>query len=1515
MTITLIEEAGMSTIALPEKPSGRYGLYARNRTEIAYVDGIQGQWQLHAGNGIQFVGKPNENARTLTLANQLQIISLQMDGQARTMQLFVEPATENRQTYKKYCVTEDCRINIGRALDNQIIFDNPYVSSHHACLVWQNRRWTLSDMQSRNGTFVNEQRIHTRELVFGDVVCIMGLKIVPGLGFFSINNPDGKVTFAAGSAMTLAMPQPEEYTSATPAPPKTPDFTRSPRIMRGIAQSSLQVFAPPQRNKPEETPLALMLGPALTMGLSAVMMGSIAAINLENGTASLLTALPTLAMSFSMLCGTILWPLLTRRHEKKKNDAMEEKRQRRYREYLDEVRGKIYAMQAEQKTILLENCPAPEECACRAQTQAQTLWERTPVQSDFLQIRLGIGQVPFHGEIKFPSEAFSPEGDTLQNDLQRLAALPRVLTDAPVTCSLTKNPVVGLAGRSEDARALLQSLVLQLAVLHSPQEMHLAFFLSEEERESWAQFRLLPHLWDQDRTIRWFAASEKDWRALALHLERRFGQLDGTETSAFGCCVLVIPNAAKMTETSPAAKLLSHAGKTGIFALTAAENLSLLPRECSMIVQLDEENARLYDQNNPAGEMSLFRWEKPEPARLFAALDALANIELAVTEENTSLPKMLTFLEMYGVGRTEHLNALTRWQDSDPIHSLQAQIGVRQDGSPFYLDLHEQAHGPHGLIAGMTGSGKSELIITFILSMALNYHPEEVAFILIDYKGGGLTGAFEDPISGVRLPHLAGTITNLDGGTVIRALISIQSELRRRQMVFNEARQVSGEGTMDIYKYQKLCRDGVVHEPIPHLFIVADEFAELKAQQPEFMAQLISAARIGRSLGVHLILATQKPSGVVNDQIWSNSRFRICLKVQERADSMEMFKRPDAAELRETGRFYLQVGFNELFELGQSGWCGAPYYPAETVQAKTGDSVAVVDEMGRVIAETKRRTNTEQSQGSQIVSIVHYLSELGRDERVSARQLWLPQISAQLELDPLAEKYGWCPRPYILEPILGEFDDPFNQRQGLLTLPLTQKGNALIYGMTGSGKTMLLNTLLVGLLRAHTAAQLNIYLVDMGEEALQAFADAPQVGDVVLSTDGEKLRELFKLLTGEIASRKKLFASLGGDFPAACRSAKKDLPQILVVIHNYAAFAEQYELLDEQLIRLTRDSSKYGVYFLLTANAPNMVRYRLAQNFANVYTLQLNDRSDYAGIFGGTDGVYPANIKGRGLCKTSRVYEFQTAQISAAGSPEGLRAITRQLASQSAEHARPVPSLPKQVTADMFSQLAANALPLGIEKETLRPAVWNLERHPLTLLLGRDQEALAVCTQGLCELLLRVPGRLTVLDGGDFLESPDFPCEKRAFSEPVNRLFEEMVQRNHLCKEAADKDTKAGPWPAEYCLLTGIGAVRESLDKDTLDKLDTMLLKVRPEYGIRFVLCNTDGAMEKLRQLPWYQQQINETTGVWVGSGITNQYILRLVNPSSNLHSDLPPQFGYLVSRGKPVLAKLIVGSANKEEE
>ena len=191
------------------------------------------------------------------------------------------------------------------------------------------------------------------------------------------------------------------------------------------------------------------------------------------------------------------------------------------------------------------------------------------------------------------------------------------------------------------------------------------------------------------------------------------------------------------------------------------------------------------------------------------------------------------------------------------------------------------------------------------------------------------------------------------------------------------------------------------------------------------MEGLIQAARIGRSLGVHLILATQKPSGVVNDQIWSNSRFRVCLKVQEKSDSNEMIKCPDAAFLKQAGRFYLQVGYNELFALGQSAWCGAKYFPTEKLRKKVDQSVVVIDNIGSVVSEyDDMKENAVKPSGEELGNILSYIISVCEKNNLKARKLWLEKILPDIYVDNLAKKYNYQERPFILKPIIGEFDDP-----------------------------------------------------------------------------------------------------------------------------------------------------------------------------------------------------------------------------------------------------------------------------------------------------------------------------------------------------------------------------------------------------------------------------------------------------------------------------------------------------------
>ena len=332
--------------------------------------------------------------------------------------------------------------------------------------------------------------------------------------------------------------------------------------------------------------------------------------------------------------------------------------------------------------------------------------------------------------------------------------------------------------------------------------------------------------------------------------------------------------------------------------------------------------------------------------------------------KNISMFKMLNILSV------EDLDLKARWSASKVTKSMAAPVGVSKTGIVM-LDLHDKAHGPHGLVAGTTGSGKSEILQTYILSMATLYHPYEAAFVIIDFKGGGMVNQF------AQLPHLLGAITNIDGNAINRSLKSIKAELQKRQKYFAQA------DVNHIDKYIRKYKAGEVSEPLPHLIIIVDEFAELKAEQPEFMKELISAARIGRSLGVHLILATQKPAGQVNEQIWSNSRFKLCLKVQSKEDSNEVLKSPLAAEIKEPGRAYLQVGNNEIFELFQSAYSGVPEREDEGT-GKAFTIYEVPDGGKKVPVYVKKKNKGQEGMNNQLEAIVSYVSEYFRSIRLES---------------------------------------------------------------------------------------------------------------------------------------------------------------------------------------------------------------------------------------------------------------------------------------------------------------------------------------------------------------------------------------------------------------------------------------------------------------------------------------------------------------------------------------------------
>ena len=1096
MVVNLIKSKQMFSLNLPDKIKGQFWITDVDERgkprELISIEEVNGEWVLKSNHLVKILDTEQAGVNSVVLRPS-GFFNLKIGNNPERVTLFAEDEDISRKSYKKFVVDKPVSLSIGRANGNEICFSNSYVSGRHAMFTYDGRTWAIEDMDSTNGTYVNGFRVKKQNLAVGDLIYIMGLKIVAGYSFFAVNNPDNLVTIATGKLHDYCAQPVEQVSKESQEEAESASkseynyFFRSPRFYREIEEEIINIDPPPQPEKTDTVPMALMLGPSITMAMTSVSTALLTVNNVLNNGGEIAQALPTLIMAFSMLLGTVLWPVLTKQYEKRTRIRNERKRQQKYLAYLDGIRDDIRRKSKLQSDILHSNLVPFDECASRITEKKVNLWERVIGQSDFLRLRVGIGTLPLQAEMRYQEKKFTMTDDVIQDAMLALGEEPKMLENVPISVSLLNEKFVGIVGESGAGMSMLKSLILQMVSLHSYDELKLMLITDEFDDKKWGFVKWIPHFWNDDKTIRFLATNADEVKELSSYLEKEVLARKDTERQEYSemapYYVLIFTDKALRDKCEAFRKLLGYKNNCGFSLLMYGEKLHNLPKETEIVIMLDETESKIFDKDDTTGQQLLFRQDYFNEAIMAGVAEDIANIELDMDKSKFSLPNMITFLEMFQVGKIEHLNSLTRWKENNPTITLQTPIGVGTTGDIFQLDLHEKYHGPHGLVAGMTGSGKSEFIITYILSLAVNYHPNEVAFILIDYKGGGLTGAFEDEERHIKLPHLAGTITNLDGSAVKRALTSIQSELRRRQAVFNEARRVSNEGTMDIYKYQQLFRDGIVSEPVPHLFIISDEFAELKTQQPEFMEQLISAARIGRSLGVHLILATQKPNGVVDDQIWSNSKFRVCLKVQEKADSQDMIKCSDAAELSQTGRFYLQVGFNELFALGQSAWCGAPYRPVDTLKKSKDTGVQVIDHLGRVLLNIKPEKKREEPQGKklkQIVEIVRYLSELANEEGICTRPLWLPPISEMIYIDELEEKYDIHNEEYVLAPLIGEYDDPFNQKQGALRILLSQEGNCLIYGSAGSGKSTLLTSMCYSLLKNHSAKEVNIYIIDFG---------------------------------------------------------------------------------------------------------------------------------------------------------------------------------------------------------------------------------------------------------------------------------------------------------------------------------------------------------------------------------------------------------------------------------------------------
>ena len=1170
------------------------------------------------------------------------------------------------------------------------------------------------------------------QLDTGDIIFFDGVMMEIGKGEIAIIAEKGELK---SSSLTMLYSQ-ETYSE------DYPDFHRSPRIIHREPEEKRVIAKPtPQPSKPSEQIVRTIVPPL-------VMIAAFTLVTIFQPRGIYIVVM--LAMTVTTVVIAVIYYF--KNAKQYKIDVKE--RIKDYKAYLERKTKELYDTTEEQRHALFYHYPDVTEIKEMAMEVNARTYEKTIYLRDFLMYRAGLGTVDTSFEIELNQEEFTQEKDELMNDAKKLHEQFKELDNVPITASLMKGPV-GYIGNRKLVLEQLQLAMMQIAYFHSYHEVQSIVVFPEKEIQEWQWMRWLPHASLKELNVRGFVYNERSrdqvLNSLYQILKERKLKLNETESSKKEGLLFVPHYLVFITDEQI---ILDHTimeffnedpSELGVSVVFVQEVLPSLPEHVQTVIDIKDaskgnvllEEGELVNQSFvpdhfPQG------FNKEAISRSLAPLNHLQSLK-------SSIPESVTFLEMYGIERVDELNLTVNWRQNETYKSLAVPLGLRAKDDIVYLNLHEKAHGPHGLVAGTTGSGKSEIIQSYILSLAVHFHPYEVAFLLIDYKGGGMANLFK------HLPHLLGTITNLDGAQSLRALASIKAELKRRQKLFGD------HDVNHINQYQKLFKQGEAKEPMPHLFLISDEFAELKAEQPDFMKELVSTARIGRSLGIHLILATQKPSGVVDDQIWSNSKFKLALKVQNESDSNEILKTPDAAKITLPGRSYLQVGNNEIYELFQSAWSGAEYHPDKDDLQAVDTTIYEINELGQYAILTKDLSGLAHQEDiektvTELDAVIDYIHDYTEEEKIEKLPSpWLPPLEERIfapELVTREFKEAWAADKVPLEPLVGLADYPDEQAQKALYLPMTKDGHVAVFASPGYGKSTFLQTLIMDMARVHNPEELHVYLLDFGTNGLLPLKGLPHAADTMLVDESEKIGKFIRRMDAAIKERKKLLSAFGvATMDMYEKASGKIIPNIVIVIDNYDAVREAVfqETFEKTITQIAREGSSIGIHLMVSGSRQNVLRMQLLSNIKIQIALYLIDELEARSIVGRTK-LKVEEINGRGLIKIEEAAAFQTAlPVQGEDTLEIIEAIQKEATEmdQYWEGERPleIPMMPEDVID--FAKFKENKatqklveqkiLPLGLEFENVTPLPFDFKRMGNLVAVGDRLDRVERLQRGLAK--------------------------------------------------------------------------------------------------------------------------------------------------------------------------------------
>ncbi|MGQ0467443.1 MAG: FtsK/SpoIIIE domain-containing protein [Sporichthyaceae bacterium] len=960
------------------------------------------------------------------------------------------------------------------------------------------------------------------------------------------------------------------------------DYSRPPRLAPPERRTQFTLPSAPRANERRPLPWVMAIVP---------LVGALVMATLFKNTVFLVFALLS---PVSLIANH----LSEKRHGRKSHARTVEEYHRRRASIEADAEAALTAEQDAHR----HDCPDPALVGLLAIGPRQRLWERRRCDSDAGTIRLGTGTLR--------SEVLLSDPEV--EDHRRSDPLP--MHEVPIAVSLQRHGVLGIAGRAGDARALACWVVVQSAVLHSPRDLTICVLAEPAGAHSWNWVRWLPHARPKDGQpamallgATTSAAAQRVAELLSIMTTRQEslrnagagGRLDAPD-------VLVVLDGSRRLRSLPGVpQLLADGPALGIHLVCVDAEARLLPEECKAVGILDARG-NLTVRQSGVDVVESVRPDLVTPAWCERVARSLAALRDVSRDDDSALPDAARLVEVLGLTNPTADQILAGWATG--VTSTEAVVGVGLDG-PFALDLRRD--GPHGLIAGTTGSGKSELLQTLVAALAVANRPDAMNFVLVDYKGGS---AFAEC---ARLPHTVGMVTDLDVHLVGRALESLSAELRRREHWFADA------GVADLEAYLAARHRNPALPALPRLLIAIDEFASLARELPDFVTGLVNIAQRGRSLGIHLILATQRPSGVVSAEIRANTNLRIALRVTDAGESTDVIDAPDAARIAKAnpGRAYVRLGHSALVPF-QAARVGGPA-PGRRAVATAPPFVAVVDPAAFGAPAPARPRAANASDTAPVTDLAELVEAIREAVELLALppqpSPWLPPLPTHLVVDDLEapERSGDAtlrPAPFAL------VDLPAAQAREVESIDLATFGHLFVAGSPRSGRSQALRTIAGSLARANSAADVHLFGLDCGNGALLPVGDLPHCGAVVRVVETERVERLLDKLSATVRER---MAQLGqghfgdiGEQRAAVRPQER-LPHLVLLLDRWEGFVATLDRHGEEgvarVMRLAREGVGVGVHLVVSGDQ-SLLGGRLGVLTEHKIVLRLADKGDYGHV-------------------------------------------------------------------------------------------------------------------------------------------------------------------------------------------------------------------------------------------------------------------------------------------------------------